>query len=119
MEDLKSMLRRAQYYKDMYPPGTRIELISMDDPYNPVPNGTKGTVELVDDLGDLHMKWDNGRTLALIPSQDQFRKIHDQMVPSEKTLTERIDQAAIRSAKNGSPSNERKIVQHPEVSHEL
>ena len=35
--------------KNHYPAGTRIELISMDDPYDPVPSGTRGTVEHVDD----------------------------------------------------------------------
>lgn len=37
--------------KTMYPQGTRIELIHMDDSYAPVPSGTKGTVEFVDDMG--------------------------------------------------------------------
>ena len=40
---------RVENIKRMYPPGTRIELISMSDPYAPVPSGTKGTVSFVDD----------------------------------------------------------------------
>jgi len=44
-------IRKAQRIKEMYPKGTRIELISMNDPYAPVPPGTRGTVESVDDLG--------------------------------------------------------------------
>lgn len=63
--------------KQHYPKGTRIELISMNDPFAPVPSGTKGTVECVDDMGQIHMKWDNGRTLALIPGEDSFRKIEE------------------------------------------
>jgi hypothetical protein len=55
-----------------YPKGTRIELISMEDPYAPVPSGTKGTVEFVDDMGTIHMQWDNGRTLGLIDGEDEF-----------------------------------------------
>jgi hypothetical protein len=61
-------------YKEMYPQGTRIELIHMEDA-QAVPPGTKGTVEFVDDMGQIHMKWDNGRTLALIPGEDSFKKI--------------------------------------------
>ena len=61
----------------MYPKGTRIELIYMNDPYSPVPDGTKGTVTHVDDMGQIHMKWDNGRTLALVPQEDSFRKIEE------------------------------------------
>lgn len=61
--------------KKKYPAGTRIKLINMDDPWHPVEPGTEGTVKLVDDIGQLHMKWDNGRTLALVPGQDEFEII--------------------------------------------
>ena len=64
--------RRAQSAKRNYPPGTRIRLLSMSDPIAPVPDGATGTVDLVDDAGQIHMKWDNGRTLALIPGEDSF-----------------------------------------------
>lgn len=37
-----------------------------------VPDGTEGTVLAVDDQGQLMMKWDNGRTLAVIPGEDSF-----------------------------------------------
>ena len=57
---------RVENIKRMYPPGTRIELISMSDPYSPVPSGTKGTVSFVDDIGTIHPKWDNGRCLGVI-----------------------------------------------------
>ena len=57
---------------EQYPPGTRIRLNSMNDPYAPVTPGTEGVVDLVDDAGQLHMKWDNGRTLAIIPGEDSF-----------------------------------------------
>ena len=75
MNDWAKLTREAQKYKEMYPKGTRIELISMDDPFAPIEPGTKGTVECVDDVGQIHMKWDNGRTLALVPGEDSFRKI--------------------------------------------
>jgi len=47
---------RVENIKRTYPPGTRIELISMSDPYAPVPSGTKGTVSFVDDMGTIHPK---------------------------------------------------------------
>lgn len=75
MNDWEKATRKAKMYKEMYPKGTRLELISMEDPYAPIESGTKGTVEFVDDMGQIHMKWDNGRTLALIPSEDEFKKI--------------------------------------------
>lgn len=75
MNDWARATRKAKMYKEMYPKGTRLELISMEDPYAPIEPGTKGTVEFVDDMGQIHMKWDNGRTLALIPSEDEFKRI--------------------------------------------
>jgi hypothetical protein len=64
-------------YKKLYPKGTRVELIHMDDE-QAVPSGTKGTVELVDDMGTIHMKWDNGRSLGLVPEADIFKKIWEE-----------------------------------------
>lgn len=60
----------------MYPAGTRVELVSMDDPQAP-PAGTKGTVMGVDDTGSLLMRWDNGSGLNVIWQQDVVRKVGD------------------------------------------
>lgn len=62
-----------------YPPGTRIELFGMEDPYAPVLPGTKGTVKAVDDAGHILMNWDNGRSLSLIPGEDSFRRIPSEL----------------------------------------
>ena len=66
-----------------YPPGSRIELIHMEDNWA-VLEGTYGTVELVDDAGQIHMKWDNGRTLAIVPQVDKFRRLTQQEVQTDK-----------------------------------
>ena len=52
--------------KQEYPHGTRIVLNHMDDKWA-VPPGTRGTVEYIDDGGHIHMRWDNGRSLSLVP----------------------------------------------------
>ena len=65
---------QVQRIKEQYPPGTRIRLDHMDDP-QAVPEGTEGTVQMVDDQGQLLMAWDNGRTLSLIPGEDAFSVI--------------------------------------------
>ena len=62
----------VKFLKEQYPKGARVRLNSMSDPYAPVEPGTEGSVEMVDDAGQLLMKWDNGRTLALIPGEDSF-----------------------------------------------
>ena len=64
--------KMVKFIQEQYPPGTRIRLNSMNDPYAPITPGTEGVVDVVDDDGQLHMKWDNGRTLALIPGKDSF-----------------------------------------------
>ena len=78
MDEWLDLEKKTAFYKELYPKGTRIELIKMNDPYAPVPSGTRGTVEFVDDIGQIHMAWDNGRTLALIPSEDVFKKIWEE-----------------------------------------
>lgn len=64
-----------KFIKEQYPPGTRIRLTEMQDPYAPVPPGSEGEVNFVDDAAQIHMKWDNGRSLALIPGVDHFAVI--------------------------------------------
>ena len=66
---------RIEHLKKCYPKDTRIRLLHMDDPYNPVEPGTTGTVEMVDDAGQIHVQWDNGRTLAICPEVDLFEKV--------------------------------------------
>lgn len=65
----------ANEIRKKYPIGTRLRLISMDDPYQHPCNGMEGTVRFVDDAGTIHMFWDNGSTLGLIPGTDRFEKI--------------------------------------------
>lgn len=64
--------KMVNFIKEQYPPGTRIRLNSMDDPYAPILPGTEGEVDFVDDEGQIFMKWDNGRTLPLVPGEDSF-----------------------------------------------
>lgn len=66
---------QIEMLRECYPKGMRVQLDRMyDDPY-PIPPGTKGTVEGIDDYGHLMMKWDNGRTLSLVWDKDSFHKI--------------------------------------------
>ena len=63
---------RRAYAEHNYPPGTRVRLVSMPDDPDPVPEGTCGTVLAVDGAGQLLMRWDNGRSLSLLPGVDSF-----------------------------------------------
>lgn len=61
--------------RSMYPRGTRVELVSMDDPYRNMEPGLKGTVQGVDDMAHIHIAWDSGSTLSAIYGVDQIRKL--------------------------------------------
>lgn len=66
--------QQVRQLRDFYPAGTAVELIRMDDPQAPAP-GTRGIISHVDDAGSIHISWETGSTLALIPGEDQFRII--------------------------------------------
>lgn len=61
--DLTHWLNRdgVNEIKSLYT-GRRIELVKMFDTHG-IENGACGVVDMVDDAGQLSMKWDNGRTL--------------------------------------------------------
>lgn len=51
--------------------GTKIKLIYMyKEPQ--MLSGLTGTVEFIDDAKQIHVKWENGSSLALIPEVDKF-----------------------------------------------
>lgn len=60
--------------RNQYPPGTRVELIKMDDQQAP-PTGTQGTVTGVDDIGSIMVSWDNGSGLSVVYGEDNCRKV--------------------------------------------
>ena len=84
MNEWEKNRRMAEQYRQSYPPGTRVLLLDMDDPYAAVPSGIRGTVAFVDDQSQIHMQWDNGRGLALIPGMDSFRRLTAQELAEEQ-----------------------------------
>jgi hypothetical protein len=55
--------------------GTRIELIRTTDEHTRLLPGTTGTVSLVDGAGTVHVRWDDGSTLGLIPGLDDWKEL--------------------------------------------
>lgn len=78
---------KVEILRQRYPEGTRICVDSMDD-YCPFESGTCGTVEFVDDAGTLHCKFDNGRTLGVIPGVVDFHIVSED---SEQTEDEEMN----------------------------
>lgn len=75
---------KLDFIKKRYPIGTRIKLDYMDDPYA-VPSGTFGTIDYIDDEGQIGVSWDNGSSLSLLYGVDKF-----EVVDIKKDIEEKI-----------------------------
>lgn len=63
--------------RKQYPKGTKLQLISMRNETYPVLPGTVGVVTHIYDAGSIHMRWENGSSLALIPEIDSFQTVSE------------------------------------------
>lgn len=62
--------------KEKYPEGCRVELTRMTDPFNKtLQPGEQGTVIHIDDIGTIHVDWDNGSSLGVVFREDACRRI--------------------------------------------
>ena len=80
-----------EHLRRKYQPGTRLQLSCMKDEF-PVPPGSIGTVECIDDAGQIHMHWENGRSLAIVPGVDSFHRVDgpaNEVPKDEKAKKER------------------------------
>ena len=65
-----------EHLRKQYPKGTRVELVSMNDPFSKtLKPGDKGTVSVIDDLGTLFVDWDCGSGLGVVLGVDCVKKI--------------------------------------------
>jgi len=76
---------QVEQLKKKYPPGTRIQLDHMVGECD-MPDGLQGVVKHVDDQGQLHMVWQNGRSLALVPNEDQFHILPPEQKPEDNKI---------------------------------
>ena len=63
----------------MYPAGTTVELISMEDAQAPPP-GTLGKVQGIDDAGQILVHWQTGSSLNLLLGIDSFRIVREEAI---------------------------------------
>ena len=63
--------------KEYYPTGARVELVRMNDTYIRISPGTMGTVLSVDDIGTIHVRWDNGYMLGVAYGVDEARRVKE------------------------------------------
>ena len=71
---MKVMSRgQVEIIRKMYPQGTRVELVSLEDPYSRLPEGMRSTVDAVDDIGTIHVRWGNVSRLGVVYGVDSIR----------------------------------------------
>jgi len=52
--------------------GRRIRVDYCSDPHTRLDSGEEGTIDFVDDLGTIHVTWDGGSKLGLVPGEDRW-----------------------------------------------
>ena len=67
---------RLQALRERFKPGSRVELLKMDDVQAP-PIGTRGTVVGVDDIGSIMVNWDNASGLSIAYGEDECKVVAD------------------------------------------
>lgn len=65
----------VEMLRDRYPEGCRVELVCMNDPYTRLVPGDQGEVVMVDDVGTIHVAWDNGSSLGVVYGVDQIKRL--------------------------------------------
>ena len=61
--------------REEFPPGAKVELISMHDPYREMPSGLTGVVSCVDSTGTVFVNWSNGSSLGCVWGVDELKRI--------------------------------------------
>jgi hypothetical protein len=53
-------------------PGDRIRLEYTSDEYTSLKPGDEGVVKFIDSTGTIHVHWDSGSMLGLVPGEDRW-----------------------------------------------
>lgn len=64
-----------QWFKTTFPAGTKVMVDYMEKDPMPIAQGSVGEVQFVDDVGTVHCKFYDGRTLGLLPDVDLFHRV--------------------------------------------
>jgi len=65
--------------RERFKVGSRVELISVNDPYTKLKPGDQGRVEFIDDIGTVHIVWDNGSSLGAAYGEDHIKLVPEPM----------------------------------------
>lgn len=65
---------KVERLRNVYKPGIKVRLLYMEGEQQ-MAEGLEGTIDYVDDAPQIHVNWENGSSLALIPEVDKFEII--------------------------------------------
>jgi hypothetical protein len=55
--------------------GKRVRLLYCSDRYTRLAPGEEGTITFIDSLGTVHVDWDSGSKLGMVPGEDRFEYV--------------------------------------------
>lgn len=61
--------------REAFPENATVELVFMDDTYRDMPKGLKGRVVRTDDIGTIHIAWENNLLLGVVWNADVVKNI--------------------------------------------
>lgn len=72
--------------REEFPIGTRVELVRMENEPNPdIYPGMRGTVEHIDDAGDIKVRWSYGGEVRVVYGVDECRKLTAEELAEEQS----------------------------------
>lgn len=75
-----------------FPVGTRVVLVRMDNEPNPdIYPGMRGTVEFIDDAGNIRVRWSYGGEVRVIYGVDECRKLTPEEIAEEQNMKKEPD----------------------------
>lgn len=75
--------------------GDRIELVYTSDQFTNLQPGDQGTVTMIDAMDTVHVRWDSGSTLGMVPGEDNFKRIETKLVFDDENPDEPLTREAI------------------------
>jgi hypothetical protein len=73
-----------------YEPGQRVELVYLCDETSALRPGTRGTVQHVDGLNTVHVRWDDGATLGIIEEAGDVIRVITPTNPTVDRVVEKL-----------------------------
>ena len=69
-----------EHLREKHPEGSRVQLVTLNDPYSKLKPGECGVLRFIDSMGTYFVDWDSGSGLGLVPGEDSFN-----ILPPETT----------------------------------